>query len=129
MKYKFYEEDLKELETIKSCGLGGRKPDDITQLGYSLYSYVRQMFPINAVPKAVEDSLNLLKERLKTAEDQWDLTLDVIISQVQQIKEKKCEKELPYATHVLHLRCNKCNALDFVFCKDAKDWKCNICSS
>jgi len=36
-------------------------------------------------------------------------------------------KECPYATHILHLKCNKCDLVDLVFCKDAKDWNCPIC--
>ncbi len=38
-----------------------------------------------------------------------------------------CPCEGSFATHALHLRCPVCDTLDFVLCKDAKDWKCPGC--
>lgn len=40
-----------------------------------------------------------------------------------QNENGKCK----HATHLLYLRCNRCNKLDSVFCKDIKTWKCMCC--
>lgn len=127
MNYSYTEEDIKELERIKTSGLSGRQPSDITQLGLSLYSHVREMFPINQVPRNVQTHLLSLQETLKIAEDQWHITLDAIINEIKKLTQKKDEQECPYAKHILHLRCDKCNTVHLVFFKDAKDWKCDSC--
>lgn len=88
MSYSYSDEDLKELERIKVCGLGGRSPDDINQIGYSLYHFIREQFKINEVPKRIQDSLESLKSRLDLASEQWELTLDVIINEIELIREK-----------------------------------------
>ena len=36
-------------------------------------------------------------------------------------------KECPFATHLLYFKCLKCELIDMVYCKDAKDWKCPRC--
>lgn len=41
---------------------------------------------------------------------------------------KDMKHKCPYATHVLHLRCNRCCNVDLVLCKDAKNWKCLNCN-
>jgi ribosomal protein S27E len=38
-------------------------------------------------------------------------------------------KECPFATHILHFKCGKCELIDLVFCKDAKQWKCPRCTT
>lgn len=45
------------------------------------------------------------------------------------INELRCKinpdtNECSYATHILHLKCNLCDHVEPVFCKDAKKWKC-----
>lgn len=36
-------------------------------------------------------------------------------------------KNCTLPTHFLHLKCEKCKAMDFVPCQEAKDWECKFC--
>jgi len=68
------------------------KPTDFARLGRYLIEMVKQQYPINEVPQNVADALKDLKACLSIAEDTYEQTVDLIITQV---KKDRFPNQLP----------------------------------
>lgn len=68
------------------------KPTDFARLGHYLIEMVKQQYPINEVPINVANALKELQVCLSIAEDTYEETIDLIITEV---KKDRFPKELP----------------------------------
>ena len=66
--------------------IGGRDTD-LIQIAWYLSHAVKDFFPINGVPQNVINSIQSLRERFTLAEEQFHLTLDVIINEVEKLDD------------------------------------------
>ena len=71
--FKSWFKDKRVFENIDRAGadVGGRATD-ISQLGFSIASSVKEFYPINGVPAHVLNKLNLLQNTLIEAENELD---------------------------------------------------------
>jgi hypothetical protein len=82
---------IKKLESFKN-GIDGRSIA-VSQIAYSLQQYIKDIFPINGVPIRIEKTIDCLKDRLELSEQQFELTIDIIINEIEinQVKINGCE--------------------------------------
>lgn len=78
-------EFLKELDYCKSQIQVWGFSTDICQIVWHLKYQVKEFFPMNGVPQSIVDSLDILLERFKIAEDQLSITAERIIQEVNKI--------------------------------------------
>lgn len=82
----YYKEFLKELDYIKSEMTVWGIDFCIMQRVWSLKTKVKEFFPINGVPDDIMNSLRLLEERMKIANDQLAITCERIILEVERLR-------------------------------------------
>lgn len=85
----YYKKFIKELECVqKEFNVWGLD-FCIMQRVWSLKNHVKEFFPMNGVPKDIMNSLLLLEERMKIANDQLAITCERIILEVERLKQEE----------------------------------------
>ena len=73
-------------EGYSTYSIGGRDTD-ISGIGYTLRSLIKQAFPMNEVPESVVRNLTILQSSLEIAEKQIQDLLLLVTSELQDMSE------------------------------------------
>ena len=79
-----YKEFIKELDYCKSEMTVWGTNYHIMQTVWNIQRKVKEFYPPNGIPQAIMDSMKLMEERMKLANDQLALTCERIILDVEQ---------------------------------------------
>ncbi len=80
----FWPNNLFELNKYKKVNC----QDSLTESSVSFINYIKEIFPVNGVPKKIQESIQCLQERIEVAEDQYDITIDRVCLEIRTMYDK-----------------------------------------
>ena len=85
----FWATNLLELQRYKNLN----DVDDLVEYSKNFINYVKELFPVNQVPESIANSLKLLEERLEIARAQYEIAVERVCLEIQELDQKEGENE------------------------------------